>query len=92
MIEFKELLRMNDLSGDPWAVAMGAWFDCAAHLYEVGDCPYEWKYRPGWHGNYIDEESVFFELFSRLNAEQLEEIGKLLWRYTALLKLNGRNY
>ena len=90
--EFKSLIRMNELSFDPWAASMGAWFDCAAHLYEKGDCPREWEYRPGSMGNIIEQDSPYFELFNSLNAEQLEEIGQLLWRYSALLKRHGRDY
>lgn len=90
--EFKQLLRMNDLSCDPWGVTMGAWFDCAAHLYEKGDCPREWQYKPGWGGNVIDHESEYFEFFNDLNADQLTEIGQLLWRLTEILKRHGRDY
>jgi hypothetical protein len=90
--EFKELLRMNDVAGDPWGVIMGAWFDCAAHLYEVGDCPREWQYRPGLAGNVIDEESAYFEYFNGLNASELLEIGNYLYRISEALKRKGLDY
>ena len=90
--KFKALIRMNDLHGDPWGVAMGAWFDCAAHLYEVGDCPIEWKYRPGAMGNRVEKDSIFYPMFKKMSAEHLEQIGMLLWRYTNLLKRHGRDY
>lgn len=92
MAEFKELLRMNDVAGDPWGTIVGVWFDCAAHLYEVGDCPAEWQYKPGWGGNVIDTESVYFELFNALNADQLLEIGNYLFRISEALKRKGRDY
>lgn len=92
LTEFKDLLRMNDVAGDPWGVIVGAWFDCAAHLYEKGDCPPEWQYKPGWGGNHIDDESIFFELFSEMTAEQLEEVGRYLWRISEALKRKGLNY
>lgn len=92
--EFKELLRMNDVAGDPWAVIVGAWFDCAAHLYEKGECPYEWGYRPGAMGNHIPnaEESAYFDFYSTLNADQLTEIGNYLWRISEALKRKGLSY
>lgn len=90
--EFKELLRMDDLSGDPWGTSVGAWFICASHLYEIGDCPAEWQYRPGSMGNHIDTDSAYYEMFSEMSAEQLEEIGQLLWRYSELLERHGRDY
>lgn len=90
--EFKELLRMNDVAGDPWGVAMGAWFDCAAHLYEVGDCPREWQYRPGSLGNHIETDGPYYEFFNTLNADQLTEIGQFLWRLCEILKKAGRDY
>lgn len=92
MVEFKELLRMNDVCGDPWGTIVGAWFDCAAHLYEVGDCPPEWQYRPGWGGNVIDNESAYFEFFNGLNADQLLEIGNYLFRISEALKRKGLDY
>ncbi len=92
MQEFKSLLRMNDLKYDPWGTAVSAWFDCAAHLYEKGDCPKEWQYRPGAMGNRVEPDSSFFEMFTEMEAEQLEEIGQLLCRYTKLLKRHGHDY
>lgn len=90
--EFKELLHENDVAGDPWGVVMGAWFDCAAHLYEKGDCPYDWKYKPGCGGNVIEDESPYFDLFNSLDAEQLTEIGEYLNRISEALKRKGRDY
>lgn len=92
MREFKEMLRMNDVAGDPWGTIMGAWFDCAAHLYEKGDCPREWQYKPGWGGNQLDTESAYFEFFSELDADQLTEIGEYLYRITQALKIKGLDY
>lgn len=90
--EFKALLRMNDVAGDPWGTIVGAWFDCAAHLYEVGDCPREWRYRPGLGGNVIDKDSPYFDLFNELDAEGLTEIGNYLWRISEALKRKGLDY
>lgn len=90
--EFKSILRMNDVSGDPWGVCMGAFFDCAAHLYEKGDCPSEWGYNVGWGGNHVDQDSPFFELFYSCSDIELIEIGNYLLRITDILRFKGRNY
>lgn len=83
---------MNDLKHDPWGTAVSAWFDVAAHLYEVGDCPTEWQYRPGAMGNTIETDTAYFDFLNELDADQLTEIGNLLWRYSQLLKRHGRDY
>lgn len=90
--QFKQLLRENDLKWDPWGTAMSAWFDVASHLFEKGNCPREWQYKPGMGGNHIEEDSYYYEFLQVLDAEQLESIGKLLYRYCEILKLNGKDY
>lgn len=92
LAEFKELLKMNDVAGDPWGVCMSAFFDVAAHLYEKGNCPVDWEFKVGWGGNVIDEDSAFFEMFSELDEDQLTEIGNYLKRITDILIAKGKSY
>lgn len=90
--DFIQELKMNDVKGDAWAVAMGAFFDCAAHLYEKGDCPRQWGFKLGWAGNHLEEDAGFYESFLNADAELLLEVGNFLNRYTALLKRHGKSY
>ena len=89
--EFKNEIRMHDLGGDPWGVAMGAWFDCAAHLYEVGDCPVEWKYQPGSLGNHVDIEGPFYDQFSESTPEELAEIEPVFFSNGDRWKVRNRS-
>lgn len=92
MKEFKQLLREDGFKYDPWAVCMSAWFQCSAHLYEVGDCPHKWQYKPGAAGNHIDPEDSLTWFFTDKTAEQLTVIGNYLDRISECLKRSGKSY
>lgn len=90
--ELKQLLREDGFSYDPWAVCMSAWFQVAAHLYEVGDCPREWQYKPGCAGNIIDPEDSYTWFLTGKTDEQLTLMGNYLERISQALKRSGKSY
>lgn len=90
--EFKSELRMNDYKGDKWAVAMGAFFDVASHLYEKGNVPSEWDFSVGAAGNHIETESSFYFFLENLTYEELIQIGNFLHRLTGILDKSGVSY
>lgn len=90
--QFKQELRMTDVKGDPWGVCMSAFFTCCAVLYERGDVPNEWQYRPGAAGNMIDEDDYFAEMFQECTIDQLQTIGAYLHRITGILRTTGHAY
>lgn len=92
--EFKQAMAENGYhkNGDLWGSAMSAFFQCSAHLYEVGDCAKEWQYRPGMGGNHIDPDDTMTYFFEGKDADELTDIGNFLHRLTQRLELAGMSY
>lgn len=92
--ELKQVLSENGYhkNGDLWGASMGLFFDVAAFVYEYGNTPAEWQYRPGAAGNFIDTESYNYDWLLSLDNDQREEIGGFLHRLTNKLRLAGLDY
>ena len=91
--QMKSALRMDDLRGDPWGTAMGAFFDVAEELDRQGEAvPDGWRYRPGVCGPPDYPESYFGQEISGSHPGELTKFGNLLYRYTAMLDHAGRSY
>ncbi len=90
--QFKHELRGN-YNCDKWGEVMGAWFECAAHLWVRGeDVPYHWQYRPGATNNPTDKESYYYSIFKKCSNRQLLIIGNFLERLSNFLKRGGLDY
>lgn len=92
MKQLKHELRLNGYKHEEWGTVMEAFFCCTALLYEKGDVPSEWKYRPGAGGNYIDKENSFHWFFCRLGAKKLTMYGNYLNRLSHCLELAGMSF
>lgn len=92
--DLKQTLSENGYhhNGDKWGAAMGLFFDVASFVYEEGEVPFEWDYKPGIAGNVIDEESYNYEWLSSLYRLQKLEIGHFLHKLTNRLELAGISY
>lgn len=88
----KNELRMQDIKSDPWAIAMGAFFQVAAHTYELGDCPAEWGFKVGIAGNHIDPEDSMTDFLAPRDYDTLIEYGDYLHRLTRVLDKAGMSY
>lgn len=90
--QLKYELRLNDVKGDPWGVSVSCFFELCTVLYEKGDVPSEWEYRPGAGGNYIDNDGYFAPLFMECTVECLLELGNYLFRLTRAVENAGLSY
>lgn len=91
--QFKNELRLVGFKIDPWAQAMGAFFECAGRMNKRGlDIPAEWNYRPGMGNDGTDKDNYFYSLFARCGNKQLSTIGNYLFRLTNALERAGLSY
>lgn len=90
--EFKNEFKI--VCSDAWGECMGAWFECAAHLYhrEI-DIPTSWEYSPGIIATDArDDESYWFEIFNDTSDEMLLVIGNFLYCLSEILRAKGLDY
>lgn len=83
---------MNDYTGDRWGVSMSAFFDLCAVAYERIDLPCEWEFRPGWHGNHIEEDNMFLNWDKEISDDELLLFGNFLFKLTNLLRNTEHAY
>jgi hypothetical protein len=78
--QFKDEFRTicTDTSDD----AIDAWFECAGRLYKNGvKLPILWEYKPPVFGSPCSKESPFYESFKRSTIEELQALGRFIFRY-----------
>ena len=92
--DLKQLLREDDLPGDPWGVVMTAWFDVANELhFRDADIPGAWEFKPSpCEGDLREESSAFYEHCLNCDDDVLVEFGNLLQRYSEKLEQAGESY
>ena len=88
-------------SGDAWGDYFGALVDVASVLYvRSEDVPSEWRFRaaPGLNEDGLRSDSFlageFLELLDdgTITASDLRDTGRVLDRYTSILRTQGRDY
>jgi len=84
--------------GDPWGTSMSWMFAiCDFLVLRRGvPVPKEWGFSPSPFG--VDEDSMEFKELQFLNedgiatCDEILDFGKILWRYTRILKTQGKDY
>lgn len=92
MKKLKRALKRNGYRYVRWGTAMSAFSMVSGLLYEIGEVPPEWQFKPSCLGNLIDEDDPFYEYFKDAKPEKLLEYGNYLNRLTKLLVKAGENY
>ena len=86
-------LRIDDLNYDPWGTVMACFFALAGELYHrYPDCEIlqEWEYSPGLSPR--DTDSHWFDIFEQVHTGDLIAFGRILNRYSNLLRIAGKDY
>lgn len=83
----------SDNDGDSWGWAMSWWFAVSDHLHFLSDVPVpaEWEFRPSPLG--MSTEDLWqLDILSEYSPEEWLAAGRILHRYTALLRRHGKDY
>jgi hypothetical protein len=78
--------------GDSWGNCMLAFFGLADYMHHKGfTLPDSWRYRPGLS---VDRDNYIFQECRRLrlSAQQCARIGRILSRWSDILKARGKDY
>jgi hypothetical protein len=88
--DFKNEYRF--ICTDTWGDAMEAWFECAGQMYKRGlSIPASWEYKPGL-GDGTEKDCHWYEIFENAPNNDLEIIGKYLFRYCQFLRYKKVDY
>lgn len=85
----------DDNDGDSWGWAISWLFAiCDTITFERADIyvPDEWGFRPSPLGSASADDSWKTEILQQLSNGQLAYVGKMLHRYTAILRKAGKDY
>lgn len=88
--DFMQEFRL--MCDDSWGDTLEAHFAAAGEMNERGlDIPAEWEYRPGLFGG-KDPDSYWTDMCEGMSDEDLEKVGRFMFRYARLLKRAGKDY
>lgn len=93
LLDMKNEMRRDDLTGDPWGTCLNWHFDLCdfIHFISPSEVPSHWVYAPGAGQTEPENDCPNYPYEDELQAD-LIAFGNLLSRYASKLKQTGKDY